>query len=63
MKRPKLYYVWKFMYFFCLEFAQIFESCAERGFWATLKAEYMQDAQSDVDQSDGCRQDPVVHEG
>ena len=51
---PRLYLVYKWFQFFFQALAEMFASCAEVGMIATLKAEYMQDAQSDSAQSDGC---------
>ena len=43
----KMYMVYKWFEFFFLALADMMASCAEVGMVATLKAEYMQDAQSD----------------
>lgn len=50
---PRLYLVYKWFEFFFLALAEMFASCAKVGMIATLKAEYMQDAQLDSDQTDG----------
>ena len=51
---PRLYLVYKWFEFFFLALAEMFASCAEVGMIETLKAEYMQDAQLNRDQTDGC---------
>ena len=50
---PRLYLVYKWFQFFFEALAEMFASCAEIGMIATLKAEYMQDAQLNSDQTDG----------
>lgn len=53
-QNPRMFLIFKFLEIWFREMANMMASCAEVGMVATLKAEYMHNAQSDSDQSDGC---------
>ena len=51
---PRMFLIFKFLEIWFREMANMMASCAEVGMVATLKAEYMHNAQLDSGQSDGC---------
>lgn len=53
-----MWIIYKWLEFFFLHLSEMFASCAKIGMVATLKAEYMQDAQNHADQIDGSVDDP-----
>ena len=48
-----------FLYYFFLELAQTFESCSRIGLRATFKAQFVQTAHSDGDQTAAAPLDPA----
>lgn len=53
-QNPWMFWIFKFLEIWFREMANMMASCAEVGMIATLKAEYMHNAQLDSAQSDGC---------
>ena len=62
-QNPWMFWIFKFLEIWFRELADMMASCAEVGMVATLKAEYIQNAQLDGDQSDGCVVDQTLAEG